>query len=247
MRWIRDWSKAEDPSIRLLCLPCAGGGIHVYRRWAQRLPRWVGVLALELPGHDSRLTESPVTNLDELLEGPLIRAVEPLLDRPLALFGHSMGAMLAADLCQALQQRSDWQPALFVAAAAQVPNRERIPFDDTATDAQILSYLDAVGGTPPGIRGHDEFMRHLIDAVRADLALASRRSAVPLPKLSCPVRVYLGESDPSMSRADALAWQDTGAHDFAVRVFPGGHLFPQTATEPLLEALLNDLPAATER
>ena len=244
--WIRNWSRTEYPRIRLLCFPCAGGGIHVYRRWARRMPPDVGVCAVELPGHDSRLAEPPQTDLGSLLTGPLRPAVEALLDRPMAVFGHSMGAVLAADLCSEIGRDRGWHPALFVAAGAETPDQMRVPYGPDSTDQQILRYLDIMGGSAPQLLADDEYRQLLISAVRADLTLiATRRPAPPSP-LGCPLRVYAGEQDRSLSHGQAMAWKQLGTGDFAVRSFPGGHFFPSTAADLVLEALVTDIGAAMD-
>jgi surfactin synthase thioesterase subunit len=244
MVWIRDWSRSEEPRIRLLCFPCAGGGIHVYRQWARRLPPHIGLLAVELPGHDSRVAEPPETDLEALLGGPLRQAVEVVLDRPLAVYGHSVGAVLAADLCRALGRDLDWRPALFVAAGAAAPELRDVPFGAESTDEEIAGYLEWLGSAAGQLLADEEYRHLVISAVRADLGMAANRTPAPGATLDCPVRAYIGEQDPAVDPRHAMAWQDMSNGDFALRAFPGGHFFPQTSAEFVLDALVADLDAA---
>ena len=48
------------PRARLLCLPPAGAGAQFFRGWSDALPDGVEVLALRLPGRESRLREAPI-------------------------------------------------------------------------------------------------------------------------------------------------------------------------------------------
>ena len=56
------------PALDLYCLPCAGASASVYLRWRRRLPAWIKVLPLELPGRGMRLGEPLVEDFQTLVE-----------------------------------------------------------------------------------------------------------------------------------------------------------------------------------
>ena len=74
--------------VRLLCFPFAGGGAMIYRGWDKLLPADVDVCAVELPGRGARQGEAPIDDMNRLLDD-LAPDIEPLLDRPVVLFGHT--------------------------------------------------------------------------------------------------------------------------------------------------------------
>ncbi|MEK8110162.1 thioesterase domain-containing protein [Micromonospora sp. M12] len=78
-------------AMRLFCLPHAGGGATTFRRWAQLLAPDIEVVAIRLPGRESRLAERPCQRIDQLVPA-LVRDLEPWLYKRHAWFGHSMGA-----------------------------------------------------------------------------------------------------------------------------------------------------------
>ena len=80
-----------EPSLRLFCLPYAGGSASVFRDWPDRLPKSVEVCAIQLPGRETRLSEPAFTRLHPLVQ-ELAQALLPSLDRPFAFFGYSVGA-----------------------------------------------------------------------------------------------------------------------------------------------------------
>jgi hypothetical protein len=86
--------------LRLFCFPYAGGGIVVYRTWPNHLPPDVEVCAIQLPGRDSRLRESPFVHLPGLINA-LAEGLTPKLTQPYAFFGQAWEPSL----------RSNW-PAL---------------------------------------------------------------------------------------------------------------------------------------
>ncbi|MCE7986001.1 MAG: thioesterase [Caldilinea sp. CFX5] len=102
--WLRRLKPNPQARLRLFCFPFAGGSASVYRTWptllAERQPD-VEVGAVQLPGRENRLNEKPFTHIAPLVDA-LITALHAELDRPFALFGHSMGAIVAYELAQAL-------------------------------------------------------------------------------------------------------------------------------------------------
>ena len=88
----------------LYCLPYSGASAMVYSRWRRKLPDWLAVRPIELPGRGSRLGESLQTDMCALAR-QLAKELIPELRRPYALFGHSLGALLAFELSHALREQ----------------------------------------------------------------------------------------------------------------------------------------------
>ncbi|MET7990803.1 alpha/beta fold hydrolase [Amycolatopsis sp. NPDC005232] len=242
MEWLRDLSGAHEPVTTLLCFPPAGGGAYGYRNWARRLPAHFGVVAVELPGHGSRLGEPLVSTLPGLLGGGLLGEVRTLLDRPVVVLGHSMGAIVAAALCRALLAEDGWRPLLFVAAGCAAPDLPSVPdYDMRMTDQGILDFLRDAGGTPSGILGNEEYLAMIRPVVRADLDAIAHRDLGARPRLGCPVRSYVGGEDPRVSADRAAGWVAESDGDFEQCTFPGGHFFLHDNAEMVLSRLQRDI------
>src|SRR4051794_20676020 len=92
--WIRFDAPDARAALRLFCFPYAGAGASVYRGWKRRPPASIHVCPIQLPGREERIREPPFTNMDALCAA-LLPELAPYLDMPVALFGHSMGALIA--------------------------------------------------------------------------------------------------------------------------------------------------------
>src|SRR5262245_31171546 len=94
----RTWFAGRLPSAtatrRLFCFPYAGLGASAFRTWIGPLAPTVDVCAVQLPGRETRQSERPRTQLMPLAE-EAAAAILPFTDVPYALFGHSLGAILA--------------------------------------------------------------------------------------------------------------------------------------------------------
>jgi len=237
-RWLRDWTARDGAVVRLLCFPPGGGGPQLFRRWARRLPDRIGVLAVELPGHGARLREPPPGSVAEVVDGPLLAEVEALMDRPLVVYGHSMGALIALELFR----RIGAPPGLFVVGACGGPETEHVPPGVAgAGDEFVVDFLRTSGGTAPALLADPEYLSLIVPVLRADFAMIAGHRFEPRPPLGCPVRVYLGADDPAVTVQDAAGWAGLSDGDHAVAVFPGGQFFFQDDEDAVLTRLSADV------
>lgn len=246
--WLRDWSHDDETALRVLCLPPAGGSSRLYRRWPHLLPPNVGVVAVELPGRGSRAAEPAATTLEEIIP-PLGRAAATLLDRPLVVFGHSMGGALGAELVRELRDTTGRGPDLLVAAGCEPPRSlRRKDYSARLTEDGLLGFLAEVGGTPPELLANREYLNLLLPVLRADLTVLAGRGAAPAgAPLDCPIRVYLGADDPSVRPEHAAQWRSESDGDFILRTFPGGHFFVQESADDVLARLGQDVAHVLRR
>ena len=62
-KWITCPRPNADATLRLFCLPYAGGGASIYRLWGPALPSWIEVCPVQLPGREDRYREPAFTSL----------------------------------------------------------------------------------------------------------------------------------------------------------------------------------------
>jgi medium-chain acyl-[acyl-carrier-protein] hydrolase len=233
--------------LRLFCFPYAGGGARIFRSWQDSLPQTVEVHAIELPGRDRRMREAPFTNLLKLVEelGP---ALQPYLDKPLAFFGHSMGAKISFELARYLRREYRLEPShLFVSGsgAPQLP-KEGVP-DYTLPEPEFIEKVRSLNGTPPEVLDNQEIMRLLVGILRADFELVETHVYSPEPPLNCPITAVGGLRDDEVSRDQLDAWRIHTKTRFVLRMFPGDHFFLHTHQATLLRVLTDSLLSLINR
>ena len=97
-QWFTSFGDVPGATRSVVCFPHAGGASSTFRTW-HRHASSVSVAAVALPGRESRLGERPATEMGHLI--PLLaEAIRPVTAVPYALFGHSMGALLAFELAE---------------------------------------------------------------------------------------------------------------------------------------------------
>ncbi len=233
--WIVDFTPDRRPRVRLLCFPYAGGGANVYRSWVRELPPEVGVSAVQLPGREGRFSEPPLDRV-----GAVVAKVSEALARlgspsPLALFGHSMGSVLAFEVARALQLRGDEEPIHLMIAGRTPPSNPTPPRPISGLpDGDFLDELGRLGGTPPQILEEGELMDLMLPMLRADFRMNEGWIPSPGPLLSCPITTFAGRDDPEAPPDSMEGWRRETRGPLTHHVFPGGHFFPVESRSRLL-------------
>ncbi|MFF5263017.1 thioesterase II family protein [Actinomadura viridis] len=224
MSWFRCVETRPWASLRLFCLPHAGGSAVFYRTWAREVGPAIELHAVQYPGRADRMSEPMVSDADRLAR-LIAGAMAPLLDRPFALFGHSMGAVVAYEVARLLQERGTPPVHLFASGARPPHDRgeDRVAGRD---DDGLVEALAELGGTDAEVLQDPELRELVLPYVRNDFALIEGYRHRPEPRLNVPVTVLAGDSDPHADPGVAAKWrQVTDAGPCNVRVWPGGHFY----------------------
>jgi medium-chain acyl-[acyl-carrier-protein] hydrolase len=205
------------------------------------LPADVEVCPIQFPGRGTRLTEPPFSQLSQLVEA-LTETLLPLLDKPFALFGHSLGSLVIFELARRLRAIHQLRPLrLFVSAgpAPQIPHRGT-PIHGLP-EKEFAAELNRLNGTPAELLNHDELMEIVLPSLRADFALYESYQYSSGPPLNCPISTFGGLSDQKVSHSDLEAWREQTSLSFSIRMFPGDHFFLKTTQPLLLRAISQEL------
>ena len=225
--------------IDLLAFPSAGGSATMYPRWRRLLPQWIRLVPVELPGRGMRFDERPLEDFDELVTR-LCHEHAPVLRKPCALWGHSMGGLLAYAVMQRLQAQGQTLPqALFVSACRGPSTHDERRFAGR-TDSELIASLRKHGGTPEEVFDSPELLRLTLDTLRSDYRVcATFRYASPVP-LPVPIAVLAGRDD-EIAEAEVEAWQRETSHPLSVRWFAGGHFFIREHEGAVAHAIVCEL------
>jgi medium-chain acyl-[acyl-carrier-protein] hydrolase len=238
---------APDPRLRLFCVPCAGRGAALYRGWPGFSAGEMELCAIQLPGRESRFRETPFTRMSDAVE-QAAKALEPYLDLPFALFGHSMGAILCFELARHLRGRYGVGPIhLFVSArrAPQFPDPwpplHRLP------DAEFIAEIDRrYNGLPREVLANTELMELLLPVLRADVQMIETYAYEPGLPLDCPITAFGGLEDSGLKIEDLQGWHAHTNSRFETKLFPGGHFFVQSVPKEVLGTISQSLNLAND-
>lgn len=232
-----------QPRISLYCLPYAGASASVYVRWKRRLPAWVEVLPVELPGRGRLMREPPRVTLPALLER-IAPDVRPDAGRPFAIFGHSLGALIAFELAVWFEARGRTPAVVFTSGTCSPEARDRERFAALKSDDELRAELLRLDGTPAQVLADPELMELALPVLRADFQLAASYAGSAGRVLSAPLVALGGADDPTASSAAIASWRDQTRGEFAMHLLPGGHFFIHQQEAVVLSLIEQRLRAA---
>ncbi|WP_157195593.1 beta-ketoacyl synthase N-terminal-like domain-containing protein, partial [Nocardia tenerifensis] len=226
--------------VRLFCLPYSGGGASIFRGWQRDLPAWVDVLPVLLPGREERAGEPPLADLDALADA-IADALRPHLDAPFALFGHSLGGLLAYQVALRLHRDGARAPVALLVAGLTAPHRLAPDPMHEYSDERLLDWVFEMGGTPAELRDDPELMRAALPVLRADVTMFCTYRHRPAAPLTCPIAVFSGRDDTIAPAEDAQVWGELTDSTVRTQVLPGGHFFVRTHRRELTRMLTAEL------
>lgn len=230
--WLRRFHPSPDAGMSLVLFPHAGGSASFYFPMAQALSPGIEVLAVQYPGRQDRHAERCLDDIGELADR-IAAELRSWTSGPLALFGHSMGAVLAFEVAL----RLDVEPVRLFVSGRRAPSRYRHERVHLRADEGLVAELRKMSGTASWALGDEELLRLILPAVRSDYRAIETYRCVPGVSVSCPVTVLIGDTDPRVTVDEANAWCEHTTGELDVRVFPGGHFYLVERRQEVLAVL----------
>jgi len=239
--WVTTPQPRPGAAVQLVCFPPAGAGASLFHGWSDLLPHHVEVAAAQLPGRERRIAEPPLTSMDELVD-EAARELLGFVDRPFALFGHSLGGWVCFELARRLRAVGGPTPVhLFVAGCGAPHVAEPNPPIRQLPDDEFLEAVNTLDGIPPAALANAELIALTLPTLRADFTVYETYVYREAPPLDCPITAFGGLDDPRVRRSAVAAWGEQTTDRFELGMFSGGHFFLKNASCEVLRVVGEDL------
>ncbi|MFE7722361.1 thioesterase II family protein [Nocardia rhizosphaerihabitans] len=230
------------PAVRLVCFAHSGGNPRMYQNWVDKLAPEIELWWVTLPGRGQRWREHHADRWEPLIDD-ITAALVAHVPWPMALFGHSLGGLIAFDVARRLTEEQAPPNYLFVSARAH-PRRE-FALDLPEDDIDLLRLVDTVyAGVPAQILESPELAKHFAPTLRADLALGADYRYRP-GRLTTPITALGGVDDPTTPAEELDAWRDCTTAATQWRQFPGGHFYLEQSEAGVLRTIRRNLLRST--
>jgi medium-chain acyl-[acyl-carrier-protein] hydrolase len=166
-------------------------------------------------------------------------ALQASLDVPFAVFGHSVGALLAFEWTRQLRRLGCPGPSHLVVAARRAPHlvERRARIADLPQADFITAVRERYNGIPVEVLQNPDLLDLLVPTLRGDMQLLESYVHTNETPLDCPISCFGGREDTEATLQDLHEWRRHTTTDFSVRVFPGSHFFLQSAQATVTAAV----------
>ncbi|WP_327713891.1 thioesterase domain-containing protein (plasmid) [Streptomyces sp. NBC_00464] len=225
--------RSAEHAARIFCLPFSGAGASAFSAWPAAIDD-AEVCPVQFPGRENRLGH-PHYGTYEKLADSLAEELEPLLDRPYALFAHCAGAMPAYETVLRLAERGLPGPERLFVSGQPAPHdasRDRmLTMTEPELRAELASFVRGRGIEPRP----DMIDMGMMVLLRDHAAAGAYRRSEPV-KVGCPIVVLHWRDDSDVSLAELEGWS-AYADSVEFRVLDGGHYDFMNAPDDLLKQL----------
>ena len=186
--------------------------------------------------------ERPFTNLSHLVE-TLVPILQPYLNKPFALFGHSMGAVLAFEVARQLRRQDNHNPVHLFACSSPAPQRPILkpPIHGLPEAEFVAEMRNRYNGIPQSIVENNELMQIFLPSLRADLTMLETYVYTSEKPLECSISAFGGLQDSVLSKSTLQEWREQTLKSFTLQMFPGDHFFLHSNKLPFLQILSQEI------
>jgi medium-chain acyl-[acyl-carrier-protein] hydrolase len=234
-----------EAETRLFLFPYAGGGPAVFHKWPAKLPNHLEGWITHYPGRGSRHNEPPLKQIISLVER-LSQAIQPLLDKSFAFFGHSLGGLIAFELTRHLRRNNLPQPQILFVSACGAPHiPDPHPSIHLLPDSDFVNSLQQLNGIPSELLQQDDVLQMLLPMLRADFEAMERYIYTSdNSPLRCPIVAFGGLDDVRVSRERVEGWGLHTNATFSSQYFPGDHFFINTARDSVIASIVAEVTSS---
>ncbi|MGI5261098.1 thioesterase II family protein [Streptomyces angustmyceticus] len=237
----------SDP-VPLLCLPHAGAGAAFFHKWQRSAPAGLRLEPLQLPGREERTDEEPHRDVARAVHALLPEALDAARGHSrVAVFGHSLGAVLAFELARALEERTELPVAHVFVSGSPAPARGRAPQAAALDDDEFLARVEELAGYRHPAFESAEFRELMLPTLRADVTMHESYRPPSDEPVEAPVTCLRGADDVLVTEWDAREWHTSTTGPFTYTELPGGHMYLTDAAPRLLGLVAAALGATAQQ
>ncbi len=238
--WLVRGCGSADAPLRLICFHSMGIGASLFMNFLMNPPSDFDILAVQTPGRENRLAEPVAESFDELVD-QITPHLVPFFDRPVVIWGHSFGGIVAEKVIRRLREFHHLEPIHFVVTGTLAPHlihlwqKREIMLKGMVADnsPEYLISLSRYVDDP-------EFFKSIVPLMRLDFPLLTSYRYQPGSPLNCPITAFAARQDDMVYTDEVREWFQFTLGGFELIEVDGDHWFLNRNRERLT-ATLQDL------
>lgn len=232
----------------LICLPFAGAGASFFTPWQDLAPEGLRILPVQLPGREQRFVEPPHTDAADAVDEAYALTTAQLGEGArVAVFGHSLGAVLAYELAHRLEATPGVSLDGLVVSGSPGPWTRRADHANDLPDDEFVARVRTFAGYSHVALEDPEMRALLLPTLRADVRMHETYVPSSDRPLSAPITSVRGRDDELVSAVEAAQWAWATTGKLTTAELDGGHMYVTERAEALLRLTAAELRTARAR
>ncbi|MEK4477183.1 thioesterase domain-containing protein [Paenibacillus sp. FSL R7-0048] len=230
-------------TVRLICLPYAGGSASVFLPWKKRLPSFIELCPIEYGGRGKKSWRAPYVSIEEATEDIWLD-LHPLISEgwPYAFYGHSMGVLIVFELVNRIYGTSLLKPEHLFLTGRNPPHLPEQYLIHQLTDREFAEALYRLGGTPEPVLFNLKFQKLFFPIIRSDLQAVQCYEAPQEHSVwDSPLTIVNGSQDEVVDHDRLREWSDYTRGAFHCYTFSGDHFFINEKSDELIKLMASEL------
>jgi acyl transferase domain-containing protein/surfactin synthase thioesterase subunit/acyl carrier protein/NADP-dependent 3-hydroxy acid dehydrogenase YdfG len=230
--WFVTTTKRDDAKLRLYCFHDAGGNTNLFSDWEKYINTDTEIVCIQLPGRGDLLDKEPYKDFKQFMSDFIPEIKQHIGDKPFAVYGHSMGGLLAFETVRELQNKYGLVAKSLIVSGAPSLRGYVNHFVNTIIESN-LSDVDLVKYLPnaKNIDLKNKLYLQMLHTLMADFKLLYSYKYEEQELLKTNVVAFGAKKDDRVDIADVKKWNTETIADFDFVERDGDHHFVYTDKE----------------
>lgn len=229
--------------IKVYALPCAGGSSTLYYQMKKYNNDEIKIIPIELSGRGHRFNEPLYSNFEEAVNDVYsIICADINNNDDYAIFGYSMGSLLAYEVCCLMKKNSIKLPCYLFLASMSAPNTESVykKFGNSVEDTELLNFVIDIDGIPASIASNSAFYKVFFPIIKSDFNILFNYKTASNYDLEIDMTVLYGNADEEVAK-NIYDWEKYTSKMLKIYEFEGGHFFINQNAKEIFQIIRENL------
>jgi medium-chain acyl-[acyl-carrier-protein] hydrolase len=232
--WVVSLVGSRAAKHRVICFPNAGGSATAFKLWAKQIPPEIELFAVQLPGRQKRVWESPLRDLQTVVQA-LVPDILKLSGPNTIFFGDCTGALIAYETIRAAALRGIPVPRHLLVSCCRAPDLQPRHMQLHALDEDaLITQMRQLAFAPEWLLNDERTLKSFLPLLRCDFEMAELYAYQPGPPLRLPITAVAGTEDKITPETDVAAWQRHTTSKFNLVSMAGSHDVARTRISDIM-------------
>lgn len=216
-----------------------GVGASLFTNFLLQPPAGYEIFAVQTPGRENRSDEAVAQSVDHLVD-EIVPQIGPLFDRPVVIWGHSFGGIVAREVIRRLRESTGCEPMHLLVTGTIAPhlikswqNREVILKSAvTENSPEYLMSLSRYVDDP-------ELLKAILPGLRRDYPLLMPYQFENITPFEFPITAFAARQDEVVYCEEVEEWRQHTSGGFELIEVDGDHWFLNRNREQINAVLHN--------